>query len=133
LLALLAATPPTRWTLDAGSLNFPVIVDLLDKYKVTWKCYNLGLGLGGISWLEHFNALNFFQNWQNDDHLQFSEDDYHNALSVGTLPQVSFLIIEELISEYLPLNIQDGQKKMAEIGRLRPGLSRANAGRLALC
>ena len=116
-LALVAGTSGgnTTDTLNAGSLNFPVIVDLLDRYKITWKCYNLGLGLGSTSWLEHFNALNFFQNWQNDDRLQFSEDDYHNDLSAGTLPQVSFLITEELISEHPPLNIQDGQKKMADV------------------
>jgi phospholipase C len=116
-LALVAGTSGgnTTDTLAAGSLNFPTIVDLLDRYKITWKCYNLGLGLGSTSWLEHFNALNFFKNWQDDDRLQFSEDDYHNDLSSGTLPQVSFLISEELISEHPPLNIQDGQKKMADV------------------
>lgn len=116
-LALVAATAGgnTTDTLNAGSLNFPTIVDLLDKYKITWKCYNLGLGLGSTSWLEHFNALNFFQNWQNDNRLQFSEDDYRSDLDAGTLPQVSFLITEELISEHPPLNIQDGQKEMADV------------------
>ncbi len=116
-LALVAGTSGgnTTDTLGAGSLNFPVIVDLLDRYKITWKCYNLGLSLGSTSWLEHFNALNFFQNWQNDNRLQFSEDDYHNDLNAGTLPQVSFLITEELISEHPPLNIQNGQQKMADV------------------
>src|SRR5690348_6168425 len=39
-LALVAATSGgnTTDTLDAGSLNFPTIADLLDKYKITWKC-----------------------------------------------------------------------------------------------
>jgi len=116
-LSLVAGTcgGNTTDSLDAGTLNYPTIVDLLDKYKISWKCYNLGLGLGSNSTLEDFNGLNYFQKWQDDPRLQYSEDDYHSDLNNGTLPQVSFLITEDLISEHPPGNIQMGQQKMADV------------------
>jgi len=105
----------TTDTLAAGSVDWPTIVDLLDAHRVSWKCYNLGLGLGSSSLLEHFNGLTFFKHWQNDQRLQFREEDYNADLKAGTLPQVSFLITEELISEHPPADIQMGQQKMADV------------------
>ena len=126
--SLLGPTAPNRlylWTatsggntsnsISEGSLNWPTIVDLLDAHKVTWKCYNLGLGLGSTARLEGFNALTFFKRWQDDARLQFKEDDYYEDLSARTLPQVSFLITESLISEHPPFSIQSGQHKMADV------------------
>lgn len=103
----------TTDTVNRGSLNWPTIVDLLDKYHITWKCYNLGLGTGTS--LEDFNPLVFFKRWQNDPRLNFSDDDYQNDLNNGTLPQVSFLVTEALISEHPPADIQMGQKEMSEV------------------
>lgn len=105
----------TTDTLAAGSVDWPTIVDLLDAHRVSWKCYNLGLGLGSLDSLEHFNGLTFFKRWQNDPRLQFREEDYNADLRAGTLPQVSFLITEELISEHPPADIQMGQRKMADV------------------
>lgn len=114
-LALVSGTAGgnTTDTLNPGSVDWPTIVDLLDAHHVSWKCYNLGLGLG--STLEHFNGLMFFKRWQNDSRLQFKEDDYYRDLQAGTLPQVSFLITEELVSEHPPNDIQMGQHKMADV------------------
>ncbi len=116
-LALVSGTAGgnTTDTLAVGSVDWPTIVDLLDTYHVSWKCYNLGLGLGSSGSLEHFNGLIFFKRWQNDPRLQFKEDDYNADLRAGTLPQVSFLITEELISEHPPTDIQMGQHKMADV------------------
>ncbi len=105
----------TTDTLEAGSVDWPAIVDLLDAHHVSWKCYNLGLGLGSSGLLEHFNGLTFFKHWQNDQRLQFREEDYNADLRAGTLPQVSFLITEELISEHPPADIQMGQQKIADV------------------
>lgn len=105
----------TTDTLSPGSVDWPAIVDLLDAHQVSWKCYNLGLGLGSTGSLEHFNGLTFFKKWQNDQRLTFSEDDYQADLQAGTLPQVSFLITEELISEHPPTDIQMGQNKMSDV------------------
>ncbi len=104
----------TTDTLDVGSVDWPAIVDLLDAHHVSWKCYNLGLGLGS-SGSKLFNGLTFFKHWQNDSRLKFKEDDYNDDLQAGTLPQVSFLITEELINEHPPADIQMGQRKMADI------------------
>jgi len=100
--------------LDAGSLDYPTIVDLLSEYHITWKCYNLGKGTGSTS-SGHWNALIFFKKWMNDPRLQFKENDYYADLHAGTLPQVSFLITEQSISEHPPASIQTGQKKMAQV------------------
>ena len=105
----------TTDTLSPGSVDWPTIVDVLDAHHVSWKCYNLGLGLGSTGSLELFNGLTFFKKWQNDQRLKFTEDDYHADLQAGTLPQVSFLITEELISEHPPTDIQMGQQKMSDV------------------
>ena len=98
---------------NRGSFDWPTIVDLLDQHHISWKCYNLGLGTGTS--LEDFNILVYFKKWQNDARLMFTEDDYHRDLNKGTLPQVSFLITEALISEHPPADIQMGQDKMAGV------------------
>src|ERR1700694_3430278 len=98
-----------------GSLEFPTIADLLDAHHVSWKCYNLGIGLGSIPEVEFFNALPFFKKWQFDRRLFYSELDYHKDLKQDTLPQVSFLISDGLFSEHPPANIRLGQQKMAGV------------------
>jgi phospholipase C len=103
----------TTNTANRGSFDWPTIVDLLDQHHISWKCYNLGLGTGTS--LEDFNILVYFKKWQNDARLMYSEDDYNRDLHNGTLPQVSFLITEALISEHPPADIQMGQDKMAEV------------------
>ena len=116
-LSLVSATCG-GYTLDSingGQVNYPTIADLLDAHKITWKCYNLGLGLGSTISLEHYNGLTMFSKWQNDQRLQFSEDDYHTDLNNSALPQVSFLITEDEISEHPPADIQWGQQKMADV------------------
>jgi phospholipase C len=115
-LSLVSATCGgyTLDSLGSGGVDWPTIADLLDAHKISWKCYNLGLGLGSTSF-EHYNGLTFFAKWQNDARLQFSEDDYHNDLDAGTLPQVAFLITEDLISEHPLSDIQMGQQKMADV------------------
>ena len=105
----------TSDTLSPGSVDWPTIADVLDAHHVSWKCYNLGLGLGSTDSLEQFNGLSYFKKWRNDRRLQFSEDDYHADLQSGTLPQVSFLITEALISEHPPADIQSGQHSMSEV------------------
>lgn len=100
-------------TIERGSLDWPTIVDLLDQYGISWKCYNLGIG--NSSRFEDFNALVYFSRWQNDKRLYYSEHDYRHDLNAGTLPQVIFLITEALISEHPPADIQMGQRKMADV------------------
>ena len=113
-LALWTATCGGNTTnnVNFGTLNWLTIVDLLDQYKVTWKCYNLGAGTGT---LEGYNPLIYFTKWQNDPRLYYQEADYNTDLAGGTLPQVSFLITENVISEHPPADIQMGQSEMQKV------------------
>lgn len=126
---LLGPTTPNRlglWTgtsggnttnsINTSDLNWPTIVDLLDQAHITWKCYNLGLGTGSIpSQLEGYNALAFFKKWVHDPRLYFQEADYYHDLLAGSLPQVSFMITENLISEHPPADIHWGENKMKDV------------------
>ncbi|HEX6478601.1 MAG TPA: alkaline phosphatase family protein [Ktedonobacteraceae bacterium] len=113
-LALWTATCGGNTTnnVNFGTLNWLTIVDLLDQYKVIWKCYNLGAGTGT---LEGYNPLIYFTKWQNDPRLYYQEADYNTDLAGGTLPQVSFLITENVISEHPPADIQMGQSEMQKV------------------
>jgi phospholipase C len=106
----------TTNNVQGGQLNWPTIVDVLDEYSITWKCYNLGLGTGSQpTAAEGYNALAFFQKWIVDPRLYYQEIDYYNDLKTGTLPQISFLITESIISEHPPADIQMGQQKMQQV------------------
>jgi len=114
-IGLVAATSGGNTTdsIQVGSLDWPVIVDLLDAHKVSWKCYHLGID--ATSSLEHYNPFVYFKRWQNDPRLNFKEDDYYTDLNAGTLPQVSFFITELMVSEHPPADILTGQEKMAKV------------------
>ncbi|MDQ6660583.1 MAG: alkaline phosphatase family protein [Chloroflexota bacterium] len=99
----------------SGSLTWPTIVDLLEDHGITWKCYNLGTGLGSVPEVEFFNALPFFKRWYKDSRLHGREKDYYNDLKAGTLPQVTFLISDAFTSEHPPLSVRQGELKMAEV------------------
>lgn len=106
----------TTNNVNGGQLNWPTIADLLDAHHISWKCYNLGLGTGSQpTAAEGYNALAYFQQWELDPRLYYQEADYYSDLNAGTLPQVSFLITESLISEHPPADIQMGQQKMQQV------------------
>jgi len=102
----------TTNSVSGASLDWQTIVDVLDLYNISWKCYNLGLGTGSF---EGYNALIYFKKWAYDPRLYYKESDYLSDLNSGNLPQVSFLITESLISEHPPADIQWGQNKMKSI------------------
>ncbi len=103
----------TTNAVERGALDWPTVVDLLDDYGISWKCYNLGLGTGSL--FEDFNALVYFKRWQYDRRLFYSEQDYYADLKAEQLPQVVFLITESLICEHPPADIQLGQRTMAHV------------------
>lgn len=101
--------------INGGSLDWLTIVDLLDRYGVTWKCYNLGLGTGSEpNDFEGYNPLAYFKKWQNDPRLYYPIADYYSDLESGKLPQVSFLITEALVDEHPPIDIRTGQLVLEE-------------------
>ena len=102
--------------LPRGSLDFPTIIDLLEDHGISWKFYNLGLlGLGSTPELEFINAMPFFKRWYQDKRLNYKEADYYNDLKAGTLPQVSYIITSAISSEHPPLDVVQGEKKMASV------------------
>ena len=98
-----------------GILTWPTIIDLLDDHNISWKCYNLGTGMGSTPEVEFINALPFFKRWFKDKRLYYRETDYYNDLKEGSLPQVTYLISDAFTSEHPPLNIVSGEKKMAKV------------------
>jgi len=104
----------TSNSIPHGSLSWPIICDLLDASNITWKSYNFGLGKT-TKQLEMFNTLIYFQKWQDDPRIKFTEDDYYNDLQAGTLPQVSFLITEGTVSEHAPQSVLAGQQQMEKV------------------
>lgn len=61
-IALCSATSggQTSNAVERGSLDWPTIVDLLDTYSITWKCYNLGGYrelVGGLQPVRPFQTL----------------------------------------------------------------------------
>ncbi|HVB73028.1 MAG TPA: alkaline phosphatase family protein [Ktedonobacteraceae bacterium] len=125
--SLLGPTAPNRlylWSatsggntsnrISHGSLDWPIICDLLDASNISWKSYNFGLGTTTQS-LEMFNTLIYFKKWLNDPRIKFTENDYYNELQAGTLPQVSFMITEGTVSEHAPQSVAAGQKQMAKV------------------
>jgi phospholipase C len=103
----------TKNVSDGATLDWPTIVDLLDRYHVTWKCYNLGLGIGSErNEIGGNNPLAYFNKWQNDPRLYYQEVDYFSDLGSGKLPQVSFLITHTLIDEHPTLDIRFGHLVM---------------------
>jgi phospholipase C len=103
----------TRNVSDSITLDWPTIVDLLDQYHVTWKCYNLGLGMGSErNEIGGNNPLAYFKKWQNDHRLYYQEVDYFDDLRSGKLPHVAFLITHTLIDEHPTLDIRLGHLVM---------------------
>jgi phospholipase C len=98
-----------------GILNWPTIIDLLDAYQISWKCYNLGTGMGSTPEIEFINALPFFKRWFQDRRLYYGGADYYRDLKEGSLPQVSYLISDAISSEHPPLNIIWGERQMAKV------------------
>jgi phospholipase C len=106
----------TSNNIAGGSLDWPTIADLLDAHGVSWKCYNMGTGTGSlVNDVEGYNGLAYFRRWQNDPRLYYPIEAYDADLRAGTLPQVSFLITEAIVSEHPPADIQMGQAAMGRV------------------
>lgn len=98
-----------------GQLNWPIIADLLDQHAVTWSCYNLTTPDGTTGTQNGYNPFVFFKNFVNDARCNASEQDYYNALTGGTLPQVSFLITNAGIDEHPSSSVRVGEYKVSQV------------------
>ena len=98
-----------------GILRYPMILDLLDAYGVTWKIYNVNFESIQSGWSD--NVAQFFANWQSDPRVLASKQDYLNDLTAGTLPQVSWIIPDDRLGwdEHPPADISVGMNLQQEL------------------
>jgi phospholipase C len=95
-------------SIPVGSLNYPCILDALETAAITWKVYafNSTCTVGSGTCDNHFQ---FFSRWYLDPRVSnYTEDDWVNDLSGGTLPQVSFLMTNDATGEHPPYPIGVG-------------------------
>jgi len=103
----------TTDNITAGSLDWPVILDLLDAYRITWKVYNIG-GVcnvsSGATSLYCDNHFQFFKRWVAEPRVNsFVDSDYYADLTNGTLPQVSFVMTNDINGEHPPYPLDIGE------------------------
>lgn len=73
-----------------GVLDYPIILDLLEAARVTWKIYNIGFD--SVPKGDSDNVFVFWKRWAHDSRTTASKDDYLADLRTGRLPEVSFVI-----------------------------------------
>jgi phospholipase C len=103
----------TTNNIAAGSLDWPIILDLLDAHRITWKVYNIGGACsvaGGISSYYCDNQFQFFKRWQLDPRVNtFVDADYYADLASGALPEVSFVMTNDINGEHPPYPLNAGE------------------------
>lgn len=93
-----------------GVLDYPIILDLLERAGVSWKVYNIGFD--SVPQGESDNVFVFFKRWAHDRRAHASRHDYLEDVKRGTLPQVSFVIpsYSRGWDEHPPADIQVGMR-----------------------
>jgi phospholipase C len=99
----------------AGMLKYPMILDLLDQYGVTFKIYNVDFESIQSGWSD--NVAQFFANYKSDPRVLASKQDYLSDLAGGTLPQVSWIITDDKKGwdEHPPYNVSVGMNLQQEL------------------
>ena len=114
----------TTNNITAGSLDWPVILDLLDAHRITWKVYNIGGACNVTGSLTSYycnNMFQFFKRWYSDPRVNsFADSDYYADLAFGNLPQVSFVMTNDIDGEHPPYPLNVGEALQQQlIGALR--------------
>ena len=73
-----------------GVFDYPMILDLLDAFGVSWKVYNLGWD--SVPFGNTDNVAVFWKNFAHDNRTRGSKGSFLNDVRKDRLPQVSFLI-----------------------------------------
>src|SRR6202050_576881 len=106
----LTAVPPI--------LGWQTMADVLDAAQIPWKCYSIADGSVPTA-IGAFNPLVFFSQFQNNpqrlaqattDFSQFASD-----LASGSLPAVSWIVTEAIVSEHPPAPPDMGQLLVAKV------------------
>ncbi len=102
--SVLGPTYPNRFYLVAGTsggitnnsvygygmFDYPIILDLLEAARVSWKIYNIGFD--NVTAGDSDNVFVFWKRWAHDPRTVAGKNDYLKDLQLGRLPQVSFII-----------------------------------------
>jgi phospholipase C len=98
-----------------GQLDYPMILDLLDAHGVTWKIYNVDFESIESGWSD--NVAQFYARWQDDPRVLASKQDYLHDVAAGALPQVSWIIPDDLKGwdEHPPADIRVGMNLQQEL------------------
>jgi phospholipase C len=106
------------WTAAPPSLTWQTMADVLDAAKIPWKCYSLIDG-SIPSAVGAFNPFVYFRQFQDNptrlaqataDFSEFASD-----LANGTLPAVSWIVTEAIVSEHPPAPSDMGELFVAKV------------------
>ncbi|MBV9993211.1 MAG: hypothetical protein JOZ72_18205 [Alphaproteobacteria bacterium] len=99
-------------------LNWPTMADVLDAAGLPWKCYSVADG-SVPSAIGAFNPLIFFQQMLSDPRklARATADigEFFADLAAGTLPAVSWIVTEAVVSEHPPAPPDMGQLLAARV------------------
>lgn len=109
----------TTDNIAAAALDWPIILDLLDAHHITWKVYNIGGACSVGSGLTSYycdNAFQFFRRWYLDPRVNsFADQDYYSDLANGHLPQVSFVMTNDITGEHPPYALTVGENLQQQL------------------
>ncbi len=103
------------------SVQWPIILDLLDEAGVTWRIYNRG-GLDDVVTSDVDNVAWLWSRWADDLRTSGTYDEYLLDCAAGTLPAVSWLIPSHAqhLDEHAPYDVSAGMRLHQQaIGALR--------------
>jgi len=98
-----------------GMLRYPMILDLLDQYGITFKIYNVDYESIQSGWSD--NVAQFFANYKSDPRVLATKQDYLDDLANARLPQVSWIIPDDKLGwdEHPPADISTGMNLQREL------------------
>jgi phospholipase C len=127
--SLMGPTWPNRFYLAAGTsggittngvwgygvFDYPIILDLLEDAGVSWKVYNMSMD--SVPFGNTDNAFVFWKRWAHDQRTRGSKGEYLADLSLGRLPQVSFIIpsFAKGLDEHPPADVSVGMSLQQEL------------------
>jgi phospholipase C len=106
------------FTIPPPTCTWQTMADVLDAVKIPWKCYSLIDGSIPTA-VGAFNPFVYFRQFQDNPSrlaqatADFSE--FASDLAAGTLPAVSWIVTEAIVSEHPPASPDMGQLFVAKV------------------
>jgi len=98
-----------------GQLDYPIILDQLERYGISWKIYNANFESVEAGYSD--NVAQFFRRWQADPRVLATKQDYLDDCRTASLPSVSWIIPDDLtgLDEHPPADATLGMGLMQEL------------------